>query len=143
MPFDVLPLRDTIRAAGVLSDALLVRKEISAHEYVLATSNQSDPLVCHLVAVVLHLRDADDSSSSLGHRDRRPRTGLGRGCLPLARPEPRAVAGSPRVGRSSCCQRAHDERRDHRLAALREHSGILTGAYGPDYLHHLREEWPT
>ncbi len=40
-------------------------------------------------------------------------------------------------------QRAHDERRDHRLAALREHSGILTGAYGPDYLHHLREEWPT
>jgi hypothetical protein len=40
-------------------------------------------------------------------------------------------------------QRAHDERRERRLAALREHSGILTGAYGPDYLHQLRKEWPT
>lgn len=39
-------------------------------------------------------------------------------------------------------QRAHDERRNRRLAALHEHSGALTGAYGPDYLHRLREEWP-
>lgn len=39
-------------------------------------------------------------------------------------------------------QQAHDERRCRRLAALREHSGMLTGAYGPDYLHRLREEWP-
>ena len=40
-------------------------------------------------------------------------------------------------------QRAHNERRDRRLAALREHRGILTGAYGPGYLYQLREEWPT
>jgi hypothetical protein len=39
-------------------------------------------------------------------------------------------------------QQAHDERRNRRLAALRRHSGILTGAYGPDYLKQLREDWP-
>lgn len=39
-------------------------------------------------------------------------------------------------------QRAQDERRRRRLAALREHSGALTGTYGPDYLRRLREEWP-
>ena len=39
-------------------------------------------------------------------------------------------------------QRAHDERRRRRLAAVRQHSGILTGACGPDYLQQLREEWP-
>lgn len=39
-------------------------------------------------------------------------------------------------------QRADDERRRRRLAAVRQHSGILTGAYGPGYLHELREEWP-
>ncbi|MBA2575880.1 MAG: hypothetical protein H0V05_04435 [Euzebyaceae bacterium] len=39
-------------------------------------------------------------------------------------------------------QQAHDERRRRRLAAVREHSGILTGAYGPGYLEQLREEWP-
>lgn len=39
-------------------------------------------------------------------------------------------------------QQAHDESRRRRLAALREHSGMLTGAYGPDYLKRLREEWP-
>jgi len=39
-------------------------------------------------------------------------------------------------------QQAHDERRRRRLAAVREHSGILTGAYGPGYLDQLREEWP-
>jgi hypothetical protein len=39
-------------------------------------------------------------------------------------------------------QRADDERRRQRLAAVRQHSGILTGAYGPDYLTRLRDEWP-
>jgi hypothetical protein len=39
-------------------------------------------------------------------------------------------------------QRARDEHRRRRLAALREHSGILTGAYGPGYLDRLRQEWP-
>lgn len=40
-------------------------------------------------------------------------------------------------------QHAHHERRRRRLTALREHSGMLSGAYGPDYLARLREEWPT
>ncbi|MGI8760398.1 MAG: hypothetical protein ACR2LF_03660 [Jatrophihabitantaceae bacterium] len=39
-------------------------------------------------------------------------------------------------------QQAHEENRRRRLAALREHSGMLTGAYGPNYLDQLREEWP-
>lgn len=39
-------------------------------------------------------------------------------------------------------QQAHDERRRRRLAAVRKHSGILSGAYGPDYLRQLREGWP-
>ena len=34
------------------------------------------------------------------------------------------------------------ERRDRRAAALRRHSGILSGTYGPDYLRTLRQEWP-
>lgn len=34
------------------------------------------------------------------------------------------------------------QRRRRRLAVLREHSGLLTGAYGPDYLTRLRAEWP-
>lgn len=38
--------------------------------------------------------------------------------------------------------RHHEERRRRRLAALREHSGLLTGSYGPGYLERLREEWP-
>ncbi len=38
--------------------------------------------------------------------------------------------------------RADDERRSRRLKAVRKHSGTLTGAYGPDYLKHLRDEWP-
>ena len=29
-----------------------------------------------------------------------------------------------------------------RLDALREHSGVLRGVYGPDYLARLREDWP-
>ena len=37
---------------------------------------------------------------------------------------------------------AHDERRRRRLAALRQHSGMLTGAYGADYLERLRGDWP-
>lgn len=40
-------------------------------------------------------------------------------------------------------QEAHDERRRRRLAAVRKHSGMLSGAYGPDYLRQLREGWPT
>lgn len=36
---------------------------------------------------------------------------------------------------------ADDETRRRRLEAVRKHSGILTGAYGPDYLKHLRDEW--
>jgi hypothetical protein len=39
-------------------------------------------------------------------------------------------------------QQASEERRRRRLAAVRQYSGILTGAYGPDYLRKLREEWP-
>lgn len=39
-------------------------------------------------------------------------------------------------------QQAHEERRQRRLTAIQQHSGILTGAYGPDYLRKLREEWP-
>jgi hypothetical protein len=39
-------------------------------------------------------------------------------------------------------QQAQGERRRHRLAVLRAHSGRLTGAYGPRYLDQLREEWP-
>jgi len=39
-------------------------------------------------------------------------------------------------------QQSHDQRRERRLAALRKHSGAMTGAYGHDYLQQLREEWP-
>jgi len=39
-------------------------------------------------------------------------------------------------------QQAQEDRRSRRLAAVRKHSGVLTGAYGPDYLRRLREEWP-
>lgn len=39
-------------------------------------------------------------------------------------------------------QQAHDERHRRRLAAIRAHSGALTGTYGADYLERLREEWP-
>lgn len=37
---------------------------------------------------------------------------------------------------------AQEERRQRRLAAVRQHSGVLTGVYEPDYLHKLRDEWP-
>jgi hypothetical protein len=39
-------------------------------------------------------------------------------------------------------QQAQDERHRRRLEAVRKHSGSLTGAYGPNYLQHIREEWP-
>ena len=39
-------------------------------------------------------------------------------------------------------QQEQSERRERRLSAVRRHSGILTGAYGRDYLQGLREEWP-
>lgn len=38
-------------------------------------------------------------------------------------------------------QEAHEERRRRRLAAVRQHSGSLTGTYGPDYLSEHRDEW--
>lgn len=39
-------------------------------------------------------------------------------------------------------KQAQQEHRQRRLAALRHHSGILTGNYGPDYLERLRQDWP-
>jgi hypothetical protein len=39
-------------------------------------------------------------------------------------------------------QRTQEERRRRRLDAVRKHSGALTGAYGRDYLKHVREGWP-
>ncbi|MDN5913792.1 MAG: hypothetical protein L0I76_01515 [Pseudonocardia sp.] len=39
-------------------------------------------------------------------------------------------------------QHLHDERHRRRHAAVREHSGALTGAYPTGYLDRLREEWP-
>lgn len=43
---------------------------------------------------------------------------------------------------SRAAEHEHDERRRRRLAILRERSGMLTGAYGPDYLYRLRQDWP-
>jgi hypothetical protein len=40
-------------------------------------------------------------------------------------------------------QNEQDERRRRRLAAVAEHSGLLTGTYGPEYLSGLRDEWPS
>jgi len=37
---------------------------------------------------------------------------------------------------------AREERRSRRLAALRVHSGMMTGAYGAGYLDDLGQEWP-
>jgi hypothetical protein len=39
-------------------------------------------------------------------------------------------------------QQAHDDRRRRRLEAIRTFSGCLHGVYEPDYLSHLREDWP-
>lgn len=38
---------------------------------------------------------------------------------------------------------AAEERRQRRHAALRRHSGALTGIYGDDYLERLRTDWPS
>lgn len=38
--------------------------------------------------------------------------------------------------------RSEQQRRARRLAAVHRHSGMLSGAYGPDYLERLREDWP-
>ncbi len=43
---------------------------------------------------------------------------------------------------SRAAQHTHNERHRRRLAAVRAHSGALTGAYPSDYLDRLREEWP-
>jgi hypothetical protein len=40
-------------------------------------------------------------------------------------------------------QQAQDQRRRRRLAAVRKHSGTLSGAFGPAYLRQLRDEWPS
>lgn len=57
----------------------------------------------------------------------------------LSRPQllVRLALEGHRLGRQ-----ALEDRRRRRLAAVRQHSGILTGAYGADYLPRLREEWP-
>jgi hypothetical protein len=39
-------------------------------------------------------------------------------------------------------QQAQEDRRQVRLAAVREHSGALTGTYGAGYLEQARQEWP-
>ncbi len=39
-------------------------------------------------------------------------------------------------------QQAQAERRRRRVEAVRRSSGMLTGAYGPDYLCTLRKDWP-
>lgn len=39
-------------------------------------------------------------------------------------------------------RQADEERRRRRLAVVRQYTGMLTGAYGPDYLRKVREEWP-
>lgn len=39
-------------------------------------------------------------------------------------------------------QELHDDRSRQRLAAVHQYGGMLTGAYGPEYLRQLRDEWP-
>lgn len=39
-------------------------------------------------------------------------------------------------------QRMRERRRQRRLAAIRRHSGVLTGTYGADHLDQLRADWP-
>ena len=39
-------------------------------------------------------------------------------------------------------QQQQERRRQRRRAAVRQHSGALTGAYGPDFLATLRADWP-
>jgi hypothetical protein len=42
----------------------------------------------------------------------------------------------------SVIEREHDEQADHRREAIRRTSGALTGAYEPDCLERLRDDWP-
>ena len=42
---------------------------------------------------------------------------------------------------SRMARHERDERRRRRLAVLHQRSGTLTGAYGPDYLNRLRQDW--
>jgi hypothetical protein len=64
-----------------------------------------------------------------------------------------AAARYPRLSRAQLLTRLaleghgaarqeQEERRRHRLDALRAHSGSMTGAYGPDYLKRVRQDWP-
>jgi len=39
-------------------------------------------------------------------------------------------------------QQSRDDHRRRRLAAVQQHSGMLTGAYGAGYLRRMPEEWP-
>lgn len=39
-------------------------------------------------------------------------------------------------------QKVHEDRRRRRLAAVREHSGMLSGVFGSEHLDDLRAEWP-
>ncbi|QGK71301.1 hypothetical protein GIY23_18820 [Allosaccharopolyspora coralli] len=39
-------------------------------------------------------------------------------------------------------EHAHGQCRSHKLAALRKHSGVLTGAYETGHRDRLRDEWP-
>jgi hypothetical protein len=38
---------------------------------------------------------------------------------------------------------ADEEQRDRRKAAVQRTAGALTGIYPPDYLEHLRNDWPS
>lgn len=61
---------------------------------------------------------------------------------PTIRADVRSAIGFVRGRLVPSRHHAHDERHRRRLAAVREHSGALTGAYTTDYLDRLREEWP-
>jgi hypothetical protein len=43
---------------------------------------------------------------------------------------------------NAAAHRDGDQRRERRLTAIRQHAGVLTGSYGPDYLDTSREDWP-
>lgn len=40
-------------------------------------------------------------------------------------------------------ENADDEQRHQRQAAVQRTAGALTGVYPPDYLQHLRDDWPS
>lgn len=66
----------------------------------------------------------------------------GRSCPPLAHLSRAQLLVRLALEGHRAAQWAGDERRRRRLEAVRKQSGIRTGAYGTDYLQHLREEWP-